>query len=278
MSGADAAGPPGVGRALERFRRAYGRHRAREGRGPMSLADLLALPFLEEGRFAAEWAIRSRSFLAFLERVVKPLERRRGGPLRVLDLGAGNGWLCFRLAERGHAPMALDLRIDTVDGLGAAGAYSEHVPRMFGRVSASFESLPLVDSAVDLAVFNASIHYATNLERVLTETVRAVAPGGRLAILDSPFYPNEDAGDAMVAEKRRSASTVFGDLADDLTTLPFVEYLTPARLAGASRAAGLRWRKERVRYPLAYELRPVRARLAGRRPPSRFDVWWTEVP
>lgn len=265
--------------ALTRFRRAYGRHREREGRGPLEREALLALPFLEEGPFAAEWAVRARSFRAFVKRVLEPLEaRRREERLRVLDLGAGNGWLCYRMVERGHRALALDLRVDAVDGLSAAEPYRDHLPRMFGRVAGSFDALPLPDGIADAAVFNASLHYATDLERVLGEAVRVVRPGGRVAVLDSPFYRDDRDGEAMVEEKRASAQTVFGDLAGDLTALDSVEYLTADRLAGASRRPGLPWRRVRVRYPLWYELRPLRALLARRRSPSRFDVWWTEVP
>lgn len=264
--------------AVTRFRRAYGRHREREGRGPLDRSSLLALPHLDGGPFADEWAVRARSFRAFLKRVLEPLEDRREEPLRVLDLGAGNGWISYRMTERGHRAVALDLRLDAVDGLSAAEPYRDHLSRMFGRVGGSFEALPLADGIGDVVVFNASLHYATDLERVLAEAVRVVRPGGRLAVLDSPFYRSAREGEAMVKEKRESAPAVFGDLADDLTALPFVEYLTAERLAEASRAWGLRWRRVRVRYPLWYELRPIRALFSGRRAPSRFDVWWADVP
>ena len=82
----------------------------------------------------------------------------------------------------------------------------------------------------------------------------------------------------MVAEKRRHASARFGDRAGDLVALPFVEYLTRERLAEASAPLGLRWRRHRVRYPLAYELRPLIALLRRRRTPSRFDLWECTVP
>lgn len=264
--------------ALRRFRRAYGLHREREGRGPLDRDALLTLPFLEEGRFAGEWAVRARSFRTFLGKVLEPLEERRERALRVLDLGAGNGWLSYRMVERGHRAIALDLRVDAVDGLSAAEPYRDHLSRMFSRIAGSFDALPLADGIGDLAVFNASLHYATGLEGVLAEAVRAVRAGGRLAVLDSPFYRDDRQGEAMVEEKRETAPEVFGDLADDLTALPSVEYLTDGRLTEESRPWALQWRRERVRYPLWYELRPVRAFLSGRRAPSRFDVWWTEVP
>jgi hypothetical protein len=103
-------------------------------------------------------------------------------------------------------------------------------------------------------------------------------PAGRIAILDSPFYARRDAGDAMVAEKRRTAVARFGKYAQDLLALPVVEYLTATDLAHASEGLGLRWQRHRVRYPLWYELRPVLSALRGHREPSRFDVWEAIAP
>lgn len=264
--------------ALAAFRASYGAHRAAEGRGAGGTAELLALPYLFDGPQAAQWKIRARTWGAFVARVLDPLAAETGRPLRILDLGAGNGWLCHRAARRGHEPTAIDVRDDSVDGLGAAAGYDPHLPKPFGRLVASFDALPVGDRTQDLAVFNASLHYALDLAATLREAARAVRPGGRIAILDSPFYRRAEDGEAMAAEKRRHASARFGDRADALASLPFIEYLTRARLDEASRPLGLRWRRHRVRYPLAYELRPLIARVRGRRTPSRFDLWECTVP
>jgi SAM-dependent methyltransferase len=258
------------------FRAAYASHRAREGRGPLDERSLLALPWLGQGRFAAEWSVRARTYQAFVDGVLAPLARAKSSPLRVLDLGAGNGWLCYRMARLGHDGVAVDVRTDEVDGLGAARGYARHLARLFGRVAGSFECLPFARATFDVAVFNASLHYAQDLSGGLGEAKRCVRAGGRIAVLDSPFYDGPAAGEAMVAEKRAQAGHVFGDLADVLAAPRFVEYLTRERLERAS-ADGFQWRRIRVRYPLRYELRPWTARLFGRRTPSRFDVWWTEV-
>ena len=79
-------------------------------------------------------------------------------------------------------------------------------------------------------MFNASLHYALDLRRVLTEAARIVRPGGCLAILDSPFYADERDGLAMVAEKHASPGARFGCGAAALLDLPFIEFLTPERL------------------------------------------------
>ena len=263
---------------MARFRAEYGAHRAAEGRGAGGTAELLALPYLTTGPQAAQWRVRARTYDAFAARVLRPLAREAGRPLRILDLGAGNGWLCYRAARLGHMAAALDVRDDAVDGLGAAAGYAEHLPAPFGRVAASFDALPVRGDSFDAAVFNASLHYALSLAAVLREAARAVRRGGRIAILDSPFYRRAADGEAMVAEKRRDAARRFGARAGSLAALPFIEYLTRERLAEASAPLGLKWRRVRVMYPLWYEIRPLAARLAGRRAPSRFDLWVCTVP
>ena len=264
--------------ALARFRTSYGAHRAAEGRGAGGTAELLALPYLHAGPQAGQWRVRSRTYDAFVARVVGPMARELGRPLRILDLGAGNGWLSYRMTTLGHAATAVDVRDDAVDGLGAAAGYDPHLPKPFERFVASFDALPVRGGSHDLAVFNASLHYALDLAATLREAVRAVRPGGRIAILDSPFYRRAADGEAMVAEKRRHAAERFGERADALVSLPFIEYLTRARLAEASAAPGLRWTLHRVRYPLGYERRPIVAFLRRRRAPSRFDLWECTVP
>lgn len=264
--------------AAARFRAEYGAHRAAEGRGHAG-AELLALPYLRTGPLAKQWAVRARTFDAFVAHVLRPLASEQGRRLAVLDLGAGNGWLSRRAALAGHAALALDVRDDGVDGLGAARGYLDSGEGAhFHLAAASFDALPLRAGGFDVAVFNASLHYATDLPAVIAEAARVVRPGGRIAILDSPFYSADAAGAAMVAEKRAQAARRFGSRADALLALPFIEYLTPARLADASAGLGLAWRRRRVRYPAWYEARPLLARIRRQRIPSRFDLWSARVP
>lgn len=256
-----------------RWARAYAKLRRTEGRGAGGEAELLALPYLTEGPLASQWTVRARTFDALKARVVAPLARERGRELTVLDLGAGNGWLCARLAREGHRCVALDLRVDDVDGLAAGAAFRRHLPRMFGRVGASFDALPFSGALFDLVVFDASLHLAESLRSALAEAARAAAVGGRVAILDSPFYARPASGEAMAEEKRRDTARIFRDLAGDLLALTPVEYLTRESLERAAAPAGLSFERLRVRYPLAYETRGVKARLLGKREPSRFDLW-----
>jgi SAM-dependent methyltransferase len=256
-----------------RWARAYARLRRTEGRGAGGEAELLALPYLTTGPLAGQWVIRARTFDAFRKRVVLPLAKERARPLAVLDLGAGNGWLCARLARDGHRCIALDLRLDDADGLAAGAAFRRHLPRMFGRVSATFEALPFSAGLFDLVTFDASLHLAEDLRKALAEAARATATGGSVAILDSPFYARSASGEAMAEEKRRDTARIFRDLAGDLLALTPVEYLTRDGLREAAAPSGLSFEKSRVLYTFAYETRGFRARLLGKRSPSRFDLW-----
>jgi SAM-dependent methyltransferase len=262
---------------LTSFAKAYAEQREAEGR-KLTKEDLLALPWLKHGPQADQWAIRARTFEAFMNRVLHPAAQRSERPLTVLDLGAGSGWLSYRVGREGHLAIALDIRSDKVDGLGAADCLVAHSPGRIERIVASFDAIPLARDTADLTVFNASLHYATDLSCVLREAARVTAPGGVIAILDSPFYRSEAAGMAMVAEKLRQASEWFGERAATLTSLEFIEFLTAERLATASRDLDLDWRRHRVSYPLGYELRPLLAAVRGRRSPSRFDLWTAVVP
>jgi len=259
-----------------RFRAAYAEHRAEEGRGQGGLVELLALPYVHTGPLARQWGVRARTFARFVRTVLAPRERA-GRALRVLDLGAGNGWLCYRVALRGHECVAVDWRRDAVDGLGAGAPYLERLTTPFARVAASFDALPL-DAAFDVVVFNAAIHYATSLKTTLAQAIGVTGPGGQVVILDSPFYKRAGDGERMVVEKRDAATRQWGERADALLALPAIEYLTRERLAAASEPLALIWRRHRVRYPWWYEARPFLALLRGRRHPSRFDLWEATVP
>jgi SAM-dependent methyltransferase len=255
-----------------RFFAEYGAHRAAEGRA-LDATSLHALPYLSTGPFARQWAVRARTYDAFVARVLTPASLQQRGALRVLDLGAGNGWLSWRAALAGHASVALDIRDDDIDGLRGGDDYVADANASFDRIAGSFEALPLDDHSVDVVVYNASLHYALDLVATLREAKRVVRPRGHIAILDSPFYAREAHGEAMLAEKRRDATARFGERAATLMSLPFIEYLTRERLAAASEGLELDWHRYRVRYPLWYEMRPLIARLRRQRRPSRFDLW-----
>jgi SAM-dependent methyltransferase len=256
---------PGRAAALARFVAEYEAVRRAEGRGSDDPAYYRALPFADlTGRFAEDWRIRARSFEALLRHAVAPLERRWPGRLRVLDLGAGCCWLAARLAQRGHAAAA-DIQTDERDGLGAHRHYG--APLL--ALQAEFERLPLADAQFDLVVVNAALHYATDYAAALREALRVLRPGGALAIVDTPVYRDPSSGAQMLRERAEEFQRRYGFRGE---ALPCEGFLTNVRLGELGRELGLRWQIERPRHGLRWALRPLRARLRGRREPASFPL------
>ena len=114
--------PPVRAAYFSRFIREYQTVRQAEGRGSDNPEYYFALPYQDlSGHNQQQWAIRSRTY-RFLEHSILPgLEASRPGGLNVLDLGAGNGWMSYRLTLRGHRPVAVDL---AASGDGRAGGWA----------------------------------------------------------------------------------------------------------------------------------------------------------
>ena len=194
--------PPDRESTFQQFVRDYESVRANEGRGSASADYYLALPFKDlTGRNAWQWQIRARTF-RFMEKHLFPkIEKSHPGGCDILDIGAGNGWLSYRLAKRGYRPVAVDLLANDTDGLGAAQHYFD-AARPFLRFRAEMDSLPFMPAQFDVVIFNASLHYSVDYRRTLQEALRCLRKGGHLIIADSPFYWNEESGQKMLQEKR----------------------------------------------------------------------------
>src|ERR1700694_3116339 len=97
----------------QRFLEDYLRIRRTEGRGSDDPAYYLALPYRDvTGRLDTQWIMRGCTWRYFERRILPRLEREVQRPLDLLDLGAGTGWMSYRLALRGHRPVAVDLVAD----------------------------------------------------------------------------------------------------------------------------------------------------------------------
>src|SRR3546814_103518 len=155
----------------------YERIREAEGRGSERGDFYLGLPYVDaSGRDAGQWHVRARSHDYVLRHLLAGTGHRPGA--MVLDLGAGNCWMSYRLSLAGYRPCAVDLLTNDSDGMDAARHYRAHLPALFPRFQASFGQLPFAEDQFDAAVFNASFHYSAVGEAVLTAYSRCVQPGG----------------------------------------------------------------------------------------------------
>lgn len=253
----------------------YQRIRAAEGRGSATAEYYLNLPYRDlTGANQAQWAIRARTF-RYLERKILPTLEAGRGPLDILDLGAGNGWLSYRLALRGHRPVAVDLMTDSRDGLSAAQHFSSYLDLLFPCFQAELDILPFGDSQFDVAVFNASFHYSEDYQRTLGEALRCVKPGGAIVVADTAWYSSDESGARMIAERRATFVERFGTASDAIGSL---EFLTDQRLKILEEHFGLTWQAHTPYYGLQWAIRPVVAKIRGKREPSKFRIYVVEVP
>jgi ubiquinone/menaquinone biosynthesis C-methylase UbiE len=252
--------------ARHRFLVEYRHIRHAEGRGSDDPSYYQALPYRDlTGRNAAMWAMRAKTYTYFENKILAPIEKAVSRPLDILDLGAGNGWMSYRLSLRKHACVALDIFRDDRDGLLAARHYPQRLP----LVEAEFDRLPFGPNTFDLVVYNSSLHYSTDYVATLTEARRCLRSSGQVIVLDSPVYRRREHGEMMIAERHANFYERYGFRSD---AMPSIEFLDKDILKSLADSFGLRWTIHRPWYGWQWRLRPLKARLKGRRPPSQFWI------
>jgi SAM-dependent methyltransferase len=246
------------------FLRQYRDVRARDGHGRQAPEYYRALPVVRrDDPCAAEWRIRRESYELFQEHALPAIWE---GPIRIVDLGAGSGWLSHRLASFGHQVVAVDFLDDEDGGLAAC----RHYPVPLVAVQADMDALPFAAGQFDLAVCNASLHYSSDPVRTLAEAKRLLTAAGTLVVMDSPMFSSEAAGQAMLDAQRTSWSTSHGAVP---VIQPGVGFLTFALLDTAAQTLGMRGRFVPSRGPMSWRVRREIGRARLQRQPASFGVW-----
>lgn len=172
----------------------YLRARALEGRlySDQLVAGLPAVPSTHP--FAAEWRLRADS----AGRLVRYLGRLPG-PLRVIEVGCGNGWLAHAIAGiNGSEVVGLD---GNSLELGQAARVFQAVPNLrFVRGDATVTGCPLDQPTV--IVLASFIQYVPDLAALTTRLLGWLVPDGELHILDSPLYSTAEIAGAKARSRR----------------------------------------------------------------------------
>ena len=184
---------------------------------------------------------------------------------KLLDLGAGNGWLSNRLSAQGDRVVAVDVLVNEQDGLGA-WKYYEH---SFIPVQAQFDHLPIMDRFADAVIFNASFHYSEVYVKTLKEALRIISREGLIIIMDSPVYRRAGSGERMVEERQAQFKEKFGFASDNLQS---ENYLMYARLKELAQQLNLKWKFITPFYGLNWMVRPLISALFRRREPAKFHL------
>jgi ArsR family transcriptional regulator len=100
--------------------------------------------------------------------------------LRVGDLGCGTGQFAALVAPYVASVVAVDASQEMLAAARTRLASSANVDVRRGTL----EALPIGDAEIDVAVLALVLHHVPDPARVIVEAARALAPGGRLVVVD----------------------------------------------------------------------------------------------
>lgn len=108
----------------------------------------------------------------------KALHSQEG--LKVLEVGAWNGWLSNKLMWDRHAVVAVDYFDDEWDGLRA----KKHYPHPnWASLQMDPEHPEIIDSKFDVIIFNHNLPYFSDLEKTLKQYKAMLNTGGKFFII-----------------------------------------------------------------------------------------------
>jgi SAM-dependent methyltransferase len=110
-------------------------------------------------------------------------------PLKVADLGCGEGYLTIEAARWASRVIAVD-RSAVVLQRARALAQRRRIRNVIWK-KGELEKLPMTDASVDVAMLSQALHHAQNPARAVAEAVRVTTPGGRLLVLDLRKHDEE---------------------------------------------------------------------------------------
>ncbi len=128
-----------------------------------------------------EWFKRSFTF----DLLAKYITNKKS-PLRIMDLGCGNGWMSGKLIELGHQVTGIDLNIKEL----------EQAARVFVNPSLEFLYADILDkpplAKFDCIILASSIQYFQELDILIPTLLNYLNIDGEIIIMDSHFYTNKN--------------------------------------------------------------------------------------
>jgi SAM-dependent methyltransferase len=153
-----------------------------------------------------EWRLRADSSA----RLVALLRAQRR-PLRILELGCGNGWLANRLAAVPGATVTgtdvNDVELDQARRVFAATANLDFLHHDMRE-----RELPV--PRPDVIVCASALQYVPDPARLVAQWLGALAPGGEIHVLDTPLYTSDSVIAARERTRRHYASIGVAEMAE----------------------------------------------------------------
>jgi ArsR family transcriptional regulator len=168
-------------------------------------------------------------------------------PLRVADLGCGEGYLAVEASRWAARVIAVD-RSKAVLQQARELARRRRVTNVVWK-QGEIERVPIGDDSVDLALLSQALHHAADPARAVSEAVRILVPGGRVLVLDlrahDQGWVRERLGDKWLgfADERLAGLLAGAGLADVKVTVgarrtgdPFTVLIASGRKPGGAPA------------------------------------------
>ena len=150
-------------------------------------------------------------------------------PIRVADLGCGEGYLTIEAARWASRVIAVD-RSAAVLGRAKGLARRRRVSNVIWK-RGELDKLPIKDATVDVALLSQALHHAQDPAQAVAEAARITVPGGRVLILDLRTH-SEDWVRAKLGDRR------LGFRDEELTRLLTAAGLRDVRVGVGARKAG----------------------------------------
>jgi len=119
-------------------------------------------------------------------------------PMKIADLGAGDGTFALLLAQGAKKVIAVDTSARMIE-VGRDLAQRNGISNVDFRLG-DMEEVPIAAAEVDVVFFSQSLHHALHPDRALKEAFRILAPGGRIVVLDLLKHRFEEARELYADE------------------------------------------------------------------------------
>lgn len=167
--------------------------KVREKEGRLYSDDVVAnLPLFPKNHVLSnEWQARFQS----AERLRKYLSQKKY-PLKILDLGCGNGWLSNFLAQGNHIVLGVDqnkfeLKQAARVFSSSAGDGGKSMSKLF-FLKANIFSTPFPKESFDIILLASAVQYFPDLTKLMEKLFHYLKPNGEIHILDSAFYADDE--------------------------------------------------------------------------------------
>src|SRR5207237_9954033 len=110
-------------------------------------------------------------------------------PLKVADLGCGEGYLTIEAARWASTVIAVDRSAVVLKRARALARRRRRSNVVWKK--GELAKLPIPDESVDVAMLSQALHHARNPAHAVAEAVRITVPGGRVLVLDLRTHADE---------------------------------------------------------------------------------------